>query len=122
MTRAIVRDPDVRSGKWIIFGTRITVTDVRRWARDLTLDQINDEYHWPWLQLTQEELDACLAWEFPAGEGAELLYGHDINVRCSCGEDMDTGWFEDRDLGTFACEACGRVWRLELTITEEAAS
>lgn len=116
--RAIVRDPDIRSGKWRLDGTRITVGDVRRWATQFTLEQINDDEHWPHLQLTQEELDACLAWEYPALGAARLVFGTEICFRCACGEDIETGGFDDPHVGEFPCDTCGRSWRVDVLITQ----
>ena len=52
-------NPDIRFGKPVIKGTRITVYDVLQWlASGLTHEQILSDFP----QLTQEHILACLAY------------------------------------------------------------
>lgn len=52
-------DPDIRFGKPVIKGTRVTVYDVLQWlASGLTHEQILSDFP----QLTEEDILACLAY------------------------------------------------------------
>ena len=55
----IVIDPEIRSGKPIIRGTRITTFDVLGWlASGMTYEDILDDFP----ELTKEQILACLAY------------------------------------------------------------
>ena len=55
----IILDPEIRFGKPVITGTRISVSDVLGWlASGMTIDQIIEDFP----QLSKEQILACLAY------------------------------------------------------------
>lgn len=68
----IVVDPEVRSGKPIVRGTRITVGDVLSY---LTSGMSEDEILADFSQLSREDLRACLAFAAERGRGLASIPG-----------------------------------------------
>jgi len=99
--RKIVRDPDILSGRWRLEGTTTPIADIRREA-SLGRDGLKERY--AAINLTDEEIDAIMAFIFPAIREPSLTVEPDeVTVHCVCGEST---------LGPgpqIECP-CGRTW------------
>lgn len=105
--RAIIQHPDILSGRWHFEGTSIPIAALLadyRHGRGATLDRYR------FMQLTNDEIDAALAFAFPVvcEPAVEFQYAA-IMLRCECGEEIQTTvtWPGSADI---VC-VCGRCWR-----------
>lgn len=109
--------PDYLSGRWRLVDTRMpvrTIVSVHRAGWDL--DEINRQYGG--LDLTAEELAACLAWPFPPLHGGPLLEfdSGDETLRCVCGEWIDAAVDVPTDGVRLACAWCGLHWVVRVEV------
>jgi hypothetical protein len=101
--RKIVRDPDILSGRWRLEDTMTPIADVRREAR-LGRDGLKERY--AAINLTDEEIDAIMAFIFPAIREPSLTFERDERiVHCVCGEST-SGPGPNIDC------PCGRTWHV----------
>lgn len=107
--RAIIRDPEILSGRWRLAGTMVPIADVRRMGGDRAA--IKRRYRD--IQLTDEEIDAIRAFEFPAiRDPGVTVHPTTISIYCPCGEvtDIPNGESIRGDC------PCGRSWRVSAAI------
>jgi hypothetical protein len=101
--RKIVRGPDILSGRWRLEDTMTPIADVRREAR-LGRDGLKERY--AAINLTDEEIDAIMAFIFPAIREPSLTFERDERiVHCVCGESTSGPG------PTIECP-CGRTWHV----------
>lgn len=111
-SRPIVRDPDKLSGRWHFEGTTIPIATLvadYQYGRDEELEQYR------FMQLTSEEIDAALAFDFPTVRDATIQVQYAALVLgCECGEDMQTtaAWPNVE----FVDCLCGRRWHIPLQL------
>jgi len=110
ISRAIVRDPEVLGGRWRLAGTLVPIADIRLQA------QIGNEklrQRFGVIELTDEEIDAIMAFEFPAlRDPAVSVHATTMTVYCPCGvaTDIPRGEAVKSDC------VCGRLWHVSATI------
>lgn len=113
-TRAIVRSPELLSGRWHFEGTSIPIAALLsdyRFGRDAALEQYR------FMKLTDEEIDAALAFAFPVVRAATIQVQYAALVlRCECGEDLQAtvAWPHTEPI---AC-VCGRTWHTPVAIEQ----
>jgi hypothetical protein len=101
--RRIVRDPDTLSGRWRLEDTMTPIGDIRREAH-LGRDALKERY--AAIELTDEEIDAILAFIFPAIREPSLTIERDEpTVHCVCGEHTSGPG------PNIECP-CGRTWHV----------
>lgn len=109
--RPIVRTLDTLSGRWRIDGTQIAIAAIRQDHR-LGMSDIGQQYRDA--NLTEEEIEAALAFEFPAIRETEVEhYLSSIIVHCECGENTPSA---ASSLDVLVECVCGRLWRVSMTI------
>src|SRR5690349_1123003 len=111
--REIVRDLTLHNGRWHFAGTLIyvdaLVKDYRRAG-----EAIRPGYRA--MGLTDAEIDAAIAFPFPAVNGPELAADAVVlQVRCACGMRYHA-IVHPPAYETDAC-TCGRVWRVGIALT-----
>ena len=108
--RSIVRDTDVLNGRWRLAETMVAIADIRRNAH-LGRDALKERY--AIILLTDEEIDAVMAFVFPAVRDPGVsIHSTSITVHCPCGEVTDV----PREAIVKANCVCGRVWRVSADI------
>lgn len=101
--RKIVRDPEILSGRWRLEDTTTPIADIRREAH-LGRGGLKERY--AAINLTDEEIDAIMAFIFPAIREPSLTVGlEDVTVHCVCGEATPGHGPE------IECP-CGRTWHV----------
>ena len=106
MARAIVRDDDVLSGRWRLEGTTIPVAAIRS---DLRYGRAETKAQYKFMHLTDEEIDAVLAFDYPVVRHAALDVEYaSVVVQCVCGEDTPMATLHPNS-ETVVC-VCGRKW------------
>ena len=109
--REIARDPTVLDGRWHFAGTQIPIANVRTDYHHSTPDE-QAAYRFP--NLSGEEVDAALAFEFPAIRSTEVEIQYaSVIVSCECGEatSQATAW------PTVIVDCvCKREWRISIQI------
>jgi uncharacterized protein (DUF433 family) len=108
MARAIVRDDDVLSGRWRFEGTTIPIAAIRS---DLRYGRAATKAQYRFMHLTDDEIDAALAFEYPAVRPSSLDVEYaSVVMQCVCGEDTPMTSLTPR---TEIVECiCGRTWRI----------
>ena len=111
MTRPIVQHPLIMAGRWRLDGTTISVADIRHDGHRLGRTDTLRAYGF--LDLTDPELDAIMAFDFPAvRELVVNLASSSVKVECTCGEDTPAASTEP--IVTVHC-ICGRIWQVSVT-------
>ena len=83
--RPIVRDPGVLSGRWRIDDTEIAIAGIRQ---DYALGMEDIKRQYQSAHLTDEEIQAALAFEFPAVREPDVeIHLSSMTVHCECSED-----------------------------------
>jgi uncharacterized protein (DUF433 family) len=116
MSRNIVRDNNVLSGRWRFEGTTIPIAAIRS---DYQFGRRETKKQYAFMDLTDEEIDAALAFEFPLIRELQTVVEYaSLTVNCVCGEDTHQAavWpvFEIVDC------ICDRHWRVSV-LTELVA-
>jgi uncharacterized protein (DUF433 family) len=108
MARAIVRDEEVLSGRWRFEGTTIPIAAIRS---DLRYGRAATKAQYRFMHLTDDEISAALAFEYPAvrPSGLDVEYASVI-MQCVCGEDTPLTSLTPRS-ELVEC-ICGRTWRI----------
>jgi len=108
MPRAIVRDDEVLSGRWRFDGTTIPIAAIRS---DLRYGRAETRAQYKFMHLTDEEIDAVLAFAYPVVRhaGLDVEYAS-VVVECVCGEDTAMATLHPSS-ETVVC-VCGRKWRI----------
>jgi hypothetical protein len=105
--RSIIRNDSILSGRWCLDGTEIAIAAILadyKLGREACLDQYASSL------LTEEELDAILAFEFPSIREVNVRVEHySVTVHCECGEDTTVA--ESWPEGQVEC-ICGRQWEV----------
>jgi uncharacterized protein (DUF433 family) len=108
MARAIIRDDEVLSGRWRFEGTTIPIATIRsdfRYGRAATKAQYR------FMHLTDEEIDAALAFEYPVVRPSTLDVEYaSVILQCVCGEDTPMTSLTPR-AEHIEC-ICGRTWQV----------
>ena len=109
-SRAIVRDPEVLSGRWRLAGTMVPIADIRRQAG---IGQEKLKVRFDAIDLTGEEIEAVMAFEFPVlRDPAVSVHTSTMTIYCPCGESTDI----PRGEGVKGDCVCNRIWRVSATI------
>lgn len=112
-SRPIARDPAVGDSPWCIEGTQIAVMQLQQDVRQRG-DAARAAYRL--MGLTDEELDAALAFRFPSiGVGVIEPEIIGLAVQCECGIKRKTH-IAPPAYETDACP-CGRVWQVQVQLT-----
>ena len=108
MARAIIRDDDVLSGRWRFEGTTIPIAAIRS---DLRFGRVATKAQYRFMHLTDEEIDAALAFDYPVVRPSTLDVEYaSVIMQCICGEDTPmTSLIPRAEL--IEC-VCGRSWRV----------
>ena len=108
MMRAIVRDDDVLFGRWRFEGTTIPIAAIRS---DLRFGRAATKAQYRFIHLTDDEIDAALAFEYPTVRPPRLDVEYaSVIMECECGEDTPMASLSPR---TDVVECiCGRSWRI----------
>ena len=116
MAVEIVSTPDTCSGRWRFAGTRL-------WASipKIYIDRGRAWLKEQWPDLTDEMIDAAVAWDFPPNRDTPRVSVEDVDVQCVCSDDTYTDVAASRSEvdRIHVCRACGKRWRV--TVTVEAA-
>jgi hypothetical protein len=108
--RSIVRNDNVLSGRWVLDGTEIAIAAILadyKLGREACLETYASSF------LTEDELDAIIAFEFPAIRDVAVRVEHySVTIHCECGEDTTVA--EIWPTGHVEC-ICGRVWDVVVT-------
>lgn len=114
--RPIVRDPNILSGRWRIDGTEIAIAAIRQiYAHGM--DDIKRQYRSA--HLTDEEIQAALAFEFPAVREPDVeIHLSSLTVHCECGEDTPQAAGAGNQMQMITC-VCGRRWRVSLHVERD---
>jgi hypothetical protein len=107
--RKIVRDPGILSGRWRLEETMTPIADIRREAH---LGRAGLKERYATINLTDEEIDAIMAFIFPAIREPSLSLSverDNLTVNCVCGESTPGSGPE------IECP-CGRNWRVTAEI------
>ena len=108
--RAIVRDPEVLSGRWRLAGTLVPIADIRRQA---SIGEEKLKVRFEAIELSSEEIALVMAFEFPVlRDPAVSVHTTTMTIYCPCGEatDVPRGSLVKGDC------VCGRIWRVSATI------
>jgi hypothetical protein len=101
--RNIIRDPEILSGRWRLEETMTPIADIRR---DSLLGRDGLKERYAAINLINEEIDAIMAFIFPAiREPSLTVEFDDITVHCVCGESSAGPGPE------IECP-CGRTWHV----------
>lgn len=109
--RAIVRDDHILSGRWRFEGTTIPVAAIRS---DFHYGRKETKAQYKFMDLTDQEIDAALAFVFPEvrDHGLTVQYAS-MQIECVCGEDVSlTKLRPSKEI--ISC-VCGRRWRISVT-------
>ena len=110
MARAIVRDNDVLSGRWRFEGTTIPIAAIRS---DLRYGRAATKIQYRFMHLTDEEIDAVEAFEYPSVRPPILDVEYaSVVMQCVCGEDTPMASLAPRT-DIVNC-ICGRTWRVAI--------
>ena len=116
--RSIVRDIDVLTPGWRIEGTLIFVDQIHRDFR-VRGEAVRPRYRQ--LGLTDEEIDAALAFRFPEVKEAQVeVELAAVRIQCVCGERRRTV-ITAPTYETDLC-ICGRSWKIPFSITANGHS
>ena len=108
--RPIVRDPEILSGRWRLAGTMLPIAEIRLQGH-MGREALKQRY--VAIDLTDEEIEAILAFEFPAiRDPAVSVHSTTMTILCPCGEATD---IPRAEVVKGNC-ACGRTWRVSATI------
>jgi len=120
MALEITSDPEYRGGKYCFAGTRWWVASIKRNALSEGKQWVIDNFP----GVTGEMIDAALAWEFPPlYDDPEYEPEWDIsNVRCVCGERTEVKFTAGFAYDCHVCDACGKCWRVTVTVAEDDAA
>lgn len=111
--RAIVRHPEVLSGRWHLEGTETPIADIRR-LEGQSHAEIRTRF--AAIALTDAEIDAVMTFAFPVIRPVSVVVNPElITVNCICGEHSHTVALDDS--GTARC-VCGRAWQVTARIAE----
>ena len=111
MTREIVQHPLVMEGRWRLDGTTIPIADIRR--DGIRMGRENAKRAYGFLELTDEEFDAIIAFDFPAVRELVLhLTSAAVRMECVCGETTPAA--SQNGMVDVLC-ICGRTWRVRIT-------
>jgi uncharacterized protein (DUF433 family) len=109
--RAIVRTPEILSGRWSFAGTNIAVADVRQ---AYAADPESSIRTFRRLGLTRDDIHAAFTFPFPDVRPLSISQDYaSVTIHCVCGEDTPA-LIQDLT-GAFVHCTCGRHWRIGLT-------
>lgn len=106
--RSITRNMDALSGRWCLDGTCIPIAQIRADARKFSRQNLIKTYSS--IVLVDDELDAIVAFEFPAVRdfGLNISYAS-FFLECVCGE--DTPLLMKGSTAVIQC-ICNRKWEV----------
>src|SRR3712207_4101362 len=106
--RAIVRNDDVLSGRWHFEGTSIPIAVI---VSDYAYGHAEVKAQYRFMGLTDEEIAAALAFEFPEIREPEVIVEYaSILVACVCGEDTRKA-ATSPEVEVVECP-CRRIWQV----------
>lgn len=114
--RAIIRHPRLLSGRWHFEGTTIPIATLLadfQYGKEEALEQ------YQFMELTAEEIEAAIAFAFPAVREASVgVHYAALVLSCECGEDVHStaAW---PNVERIRC-LCGRRWRVPLGLERDA--
>ncbi|HET7056643.1 MAG TPA: hypothetical protein VFI12_09275, partial [Thermomicrobiales bacterium] len=95
-------------GRWRFEGTTIPIAAIRS---DLRYGRTATKAQYRFMDLTDDEIDAALAFEYPAVRPSSLDVEYaSVIVQCVCGEDTSVTSLAPR-AEVVEC-ICGRTWRI----------